>query len=48
LIRLKYVERYLAPAPKILQAMKDNPPSQKSGSFNLGAIEGKLKAELGN
>jgi arylsulfatase A-like enzyme len=35
-------------AAKFLQTMQDYPPSQSPGSFNLSAIEEKLKAGIGN
>ena len=35
-------------AAKFLQTMKDYPPSQTPGSFNLSAIEAQIKAGLGN
>jgi arylsulfatase A-like enzyme len=35
-------------AAKFLQTMQDYPPSQSPGSFNLSAIEEKLKAGMGN
>ena len=35
-------------AAKFLQTMKDYPPSQDPGSFNLSAIERKLKKTIGN
>ena len=35
-------------AAKFLQTMKDYPPSQTPGSFNLSGIEKKIKEGLGN
>ena len=35
-------------AARFLQTMQDYPPSQTPGSFNLTAIEVKLKAGMGN
>jgi len=35
-------------AARFLQTMQDYPPSQSPGSFNLSAIEEKLKAGMGN
>lgn len=37
-----------AMAARFLQTMKDYPPSQTPGSFNLSSIEAKLKAGAGN
>ncbi len=37
-----------AMAARFLQTMKDYPPSQTPGSFNLSSIEAKLKAGTGN
>jgi arylsulfatase len=35
-------------ATKFLVSMKDYPPSQSPGSFNLTKIEASLKATIGN
>jgi hypothetical protein len=35
-------------AAKFLQTMQDYPPSQTPGSFNLSAIEAKLKDSVGD